>query len=327
MLVWPDTPPRRHAGRPPAPRAPSPESPPPHPASTEGSPRAASGPPDAVADRGAEPGAVVRPGDPVGAYWGLAEPAFDNAPNPKFLYRSAQHAAALGALLRAAESGGRFATLTGAYGCGKTLVSRALIQRLDPARYEVALLVHPTLNVVEFLREILYQVGIETAAGTEAALKERLREVMLDGAEAGRATVIMVDEAQLIDEPVIRLLLSLATDDRAPVTLVLIGTDELDQRLAGVPDLGPRVTARVDPLGNEETGEYIAHRLRVAGRRDMVFTAAAVTHVFEGSGGRPRMINNLCELALLIASVDRLPRVDRDAIEAARREVEGRRDG
>ena len=280
--------------------------------------------------------ALAAPGtsaDPVSAYWRLSEPAFDNSPNPKFFYRAPQHDEALARLLYAVEHRKGCAMLTGEYGCGKTMVSRALIAGLDPARYELALLVNPVFSVTEFLREILFQWGVETAATGKPELLREIQQVLLASLGADRSAVLLVDEAQLIEDAAVleelRLLLNFQTSDRFLMTLLLIGSVELAERLRPVPHLVQRIAvrARVGPLDLAETHAYVAHRLAVAGRHDRVFTERAIGRIFEGSRGRPRMINNLCELSLMRGYRGRLPAIDEDTVAASVRELEGSGDG
>jgi general secretion pathway protein A len=267
------------------------------------------------------------------AHWDLGEPAFDNSPNPAFLYRSAQHEEALSRLLYAVEFRKGCAMLTGAYGCGKTLVSRALIQRLDPARHEVALLVNPVLTVTELLREILYQWGVESEATGKPELLRGIQQMLLANLQAARSSVLVVDEAQSIEDPAVleelRLLLNFQTSERFLMTLVLIGSLELEQRLRQVPHLAQRIAvrARVGPLDLEGTAGYVTHRLAVAGRSEAVFTEEAIARIFETSGGRPRMINNVCGLSLLEGYRRGLSLIDENTVAAIARDLQGSGDG
>jgi general secretion pathway protein A len=256
------------------------------------------------------------------AFWGLSRPPFDNSPNPAFLYLSPAHADALVRLTYAVERRRGIAMLTGHYGCGKTTMSRVLIQRLDPDRYEIALLGQPTWTVPTFLREILYQVGVETSAEGRPALLHQLHDVLVRNLERGRDTLVVVDEAQLIDDPLVleelRLLLNLQTDDRFLITVVLIGSPELLSRVRQLPHLDQRIAVRchLDPLDADHTARYVAHRLAAAGRATPVFTDAALRAIHASTQGAPRMINNVCDLALLVGALHRLERIDADTIGA-----------
>ncbi|MBI3827511.1 MAG: AAA family ATPase [Candidatus Rokubacteria bacterium] len=164
------------------------------------------------------------------AYWSLTEPPFDNSPNPRFFYLSPEHEEALLRLVYAVRQRKGCAMLTGEYGCGKTTLSRALIQRLEAERYEIGLLTNPSWTPIDFFREILYQLGTETQERGKPELLHQLNDVFFRNYQAGRDTVVIVDEAQLIEDAVfeeLRLLLNFQTDDRFLVTLLLIGSPEL----------------------------------------------------------------------------------------------------
>lgn len=240
------------------------------------------------------------------AYWLLTEPPFDNSPNPKFFYLSPEHEEALVRLVFTVRHRKGCGMLTGEYGCGKTTLSRALIQRLEAERYEIGLLTNPGWNAVDFLREILYQLGQETAETSKADLLHRLNDLLFRNFREGRDTVVIVDEAQLIDDAAVfeelRLLLNFQTDDRFLLTILLIGSPELAAQVRRLKHLDQRITIRYDlsTLDFTHTVNYIAHRLRMAGRTDPIFTDEATKLIFDFTRGTPREINNLCDVALLV---------------------------
>src|SRR3989442_5247390 len=133
------------------------------------------------------------------AYWGLSEPPFDNSPNQKFFYLSPEHEEALVRLMYAVRQRKGCAMLTGEYGCGKTTLSRALIQRLEAARYEIGLLTNPSWNAIDFLREVLYQLGVETPERSRTDLLHLLHDCFFRNSQAGPDTVIIADGAQLVE--------------------------------------------------------------------------------------------------------------------------------
>src|SRR5687768_3444828 len=182
------------------------------------------------------------------AYWQLSEPPFDNSPNPKFLYLSPEHEEALVRLVYTVRHRKGCGMLIGEYGCGKTTLSRALIQRLEAERYEIGLLTNPSWTAVDFLRESLYQLGVESKANTKAELLHQLNEVFFRNFREGRDTVIIVDEAQLIDDDSVfeelRLLMNFQTDDRFLVTILLIGSPELAGKVRRLKHLDQRITIR-----------------------------------------------------------------------------------
>jgi type II secretory pathway predicted ATPase ExeA len=254
------------------------------------------------------------------AYWTLAEPPFDNSPNPKFFYLSPEHQEALMRLMYTVRHRKGCGMLTGEYGCGKTTLSRALIQRLEADRFEVGLLTNPSWNAIDFLHEILYQLGVEPSVRSKPELLHELNDVFFRNYQAGRDTVIIVDEAQLIDDDAVfeelRLLTNFQTDDRFLVTVVLIGSPELIPKVRRLRHLDQRISLRyhLNALDADHTARYIEHRLRTAGRDEEIFTGEAIKLIFDFTRGTPREINNLCDIALLVGYTRRLKAIDEKVI-------------
>lgn len=250
------------------------------------------------------------------AYWGLREAPFDNSPNPKFLYLSPDHEEALVRLMYAVRHRKGCGLLTGEYGCGKTTLTRALIQRLEAERYEIGLLTNPGWTPIDFLREVLFQLGAEVPEGSKPDLLNRLNEAFFRNFEAGRDTVVIVDEAQLIDDDAVfeelRLLLNFQTDDRFLLTLLIVGSSELGVKVRRVKHLDQRIAIRyhLNTLDETHTAGYVAHRLAMAGRTKEIFTADAIKLIFDFTRGTPRQINNVCDLALLVGASRRLSTID-----------------
>jgi type II secretory pathway predicted ATPase ExeA len=263
------------------------------------------------------------------AYWGLTEPPFDNSPNPKFLYLSPEHEEAFVRLMYAVRNRKGCAMLTGEYGCGKTTLSRALIQRLEAERYEIGLLTNPSWTSVEFLSEILYQLGVENTEAHKPQLLHRLNEVFFTNYREGRDSVIIVDEAQLVSDDAVfeelRLLMNFQTDDRFLVTILLIGSPELTAKVRRLKHLDPRIAIRyhLNTLDDTHTARYIAHRLTMAGQTRQIFTDEAVKLVFDFTRGTPREINNLCDIALLVGYGKKVSQIDETVIAGAIRDMVG----
>ena len=245
------------------------------------------------------------------SYWELSEPPFDNSPNPKFFYLSPEHEEALVRLVYTVRHRKGCGMLTGEYGCGKTTLSRALIQRLEAERYEIGLLTNPSWTPVDLLREVLYQLGVETQETRKPELLHMLNDLFFRNYQAGRDSVVIVDEAQLIEDDAVfeelRLLLNFQTDDRFLVTLLLIGSPELGVKVRRLKHLDQRISIRyhLNTLDATHTAAYIAHRLAMAGRAAPIFTEDAIKLIFDFTRGTPREINNLCDVALLVGYTKR----------------------
>ena len=249
------------------------------------------------------------------SYWELSEPPFDNSPNPKFFYMSPEHEEALVRLVYTVRHRKGCGMLTGEYGCGKTTLSRALIQRLEAERYEIGLLTNPSLTPVDFLREVLYQLGVETQETRKPELLHLLNDLFFRNYQAERESVVIVDEAQLVEDDSVfeelRLLMNFQTDDRFLVTLLLIGSPELVVKVRRLKHLDQRISLRyhLNTLDDQHTASYIAHRLRMAGQPKQLFTEEAVKLIFDFTRGTPREINNLCDVALLVGYSKRVKEI------------------
>src|SRR5918995_4130673 len=256
------------------------------------------------------------------AYWQLSEPPFDNSPNPKFFYLSPEHEEALVRLVYTVRHRKGCGMLIGEYGCGKTTLSRALIQRLEAERYEIGLLTNPSWNAVDFLREALYQLGVESKENSKSELLHQLNEVFFRNFREGRDTVLIVDEAQLIDDDAVfeelRLLMNFQTDDRFLVTVVLIGSPELIPKVRRLRHLDQRISLRyhLNALDANHTARYIEHRLRTARHEGAteIFSEEAIRLIFDFTRGTPREINNLCDIALLVGYTRRVKIIDEKLI-------------
>ena len=252
------------------------------------------------------------------AYWGLREKPFENTPDPRFLFQSDHTAEVVVRLLYTLKNNRGATMLTGASGCGKTLVIRALLLQLDPERTEVALINDPGRTAVEFLREVLYQLGEETAAESRTEILHRIHEVLNGFHAEGKNTIVAIDEGQLMEDPEvleeIRLLLNFQLHDAFLITLLVVGKEALVDRVRNNPSLDQRIATRgiLKPMGREDVHEYVAHRLAVAGRNEPVFSSDALDLVHDYSNGIPRLVNNICDISLVIGYSRKLDTVDAD---------------
>jgi general secretion pathway protein A len=269
-------------------------------------------------------------------FFGLSKEPFSIAPDPRFLFMSDMHREALAHLLYGVSGGGGFVLLTGEIGAGKTTVCRAFLDQV-PAHCAVAYIFNPKLTVPELLQTICEEFGVEApgAAGSAPSVKayvDALNGFLLSAHAAGCHTVLIIDEAQSLAADVLeqlRLLTNLETSERKLLQIVLIGQPELRDLLARpeLEQMAQRVIARyhLPALSAAETGQYIQHRLAVAGPtsgRDP-FDSRAVARVHALTGGVPRRINLLCDRALLGAYAHGQHRVSADMVDKAAREVFG----
>ena len=264
------------------------------------------------------------------AHFGLTERPFSLAPDPRYLFLSHGHREALAHLVYGLQGGG-FVQLTGEIGTGKTTVCRALLDQLPP-EVDVAMIFTPRLNAVELLAAVCHELRVEVSAGTTSVklLVDALSKKLLDTHAKGRRTVVIIDEAQNLSMEVLeelRLLTNIETTREKLLQVILIGQPELADILQRpeLRQLGQRVTARyhLKPFGYAETKAYVRHRLEVAGQRESMFTRAAVWLAHRRSGGVPRLVNNICDRALLGAFSRGTRRVTARIVRRAATEVLG----
>jgi general secretion pathway protein A len=266
-------------------------------------------------------------------HFGLNEAPFSIAVNPRYLFMSQRHRDALAHLLYGVSGGGGFILLTGEVGTGKTTVNRCLLEQL-PDTTDLAIILNPALSAVELLATACDELKIDYPRGTQSLkeLTDALHRYLLDNYERGRKTVLMIDEAQHLDFNVleqIRLLTNLETNDEKLLQIILIGQPELTEKLSRpeLRQLNQRITARynLQPLNLQETTAYIKHRLEVAGLRGGVslFETAAIKQIHALTRGIPRLINVLCDRALLGAYGQQRGSVNKKLIAQAASEVFG----
>ncbi|MBI3454183.1 MAG: AAA family ATPase [Candidatus Rokubacteria bacterium] len=265
-------------------------------------------------------------------YFGLREAPFSITPDPRYLYMSERHQEALAHLLHGSAEGGSVVQLTGEAGTGKTTLCRCFLEQLPP-QVDVALILNPRLTARELLATVCDELDITSPAGTTSLkeLVDALYRYLLDAHARGRRTVLIIDEAQNLAPDVleqIRLLTNLETAREKLLQVILIGQPELigllDRRK--LRQFAQRVTARYHllPLSLPETRAYTRHRLEVAGQTRAMFTEGAIRHVYRFSKGIPRLINVICDRALLGAYARDRHHVDAATARRAALEVFGR---
>ena len=255
-------------------------------------------------------------------YWGLREKPFRKTPDPRYLFLNGTYEEALERLQYAVEEM-ELALLTGEVGSGKTLLTRALVDRIGD-RYEVGMILNPRLSPRQFLRTAAAELGIKEPRFHSSDLLDQIHARLLELDEAGRAALLIVDEAHLIPgKPTfeeIRLLTNFQLDDRNLIAIVLVGQPELRERLRhrAYRALTQRVGIAFDlvPLAKSDAHAYFAHRLNVAGATRPPFTAEAIARLHEAAQGVPRVLNQLATDALLEGMARGASQVDEEIVAA-----------
>ena len=262
-------------------------------------------------------------------YFGLGEAPFSIAPDPRYLYMSERHQEALAHLLYGISGDGGFVLLTGEIGAGKTTICRCLLEQIPP-NCDIAYIFNPKLTVEELLSTICTEFGVAYPAGrtTVKTFVDNINAYLLDAHARGRQAVLIIDEAQSLSVDVLeqmRLLTNLETNQRKLLQIILVGQPELAEMLARpeLRQLAQRIVARyhLGALAKSEVAAYVRHRLEIAGAQQPLFPASLTGRLFSLSQGVPRLINVLCDRALLGAYLQGRERVDRTTLTQAAREV------
>lgn len=262
-------------------------------------------------------------------YFHFAELPFSIAPDPHFIYMSRRHQEGLAHLLYGITVGGGFVALTGEVGTGKTTLCHCLLGEL-PDTIDIALILNPKLNALELLATICDELGVayDKERQTLKQLVDALNHYLVEAHANGRRTVLLIDEAQNLSMEVleqVRLLTNLETSKTKLLQIILVGQPELKQMLRRqeLRQLNQRVTARyhLQPLSRAETRDYIRHRLRVCGGDPDMFKERAIRKIYKLSGGIPRVINILCDRALLGAYAENAAHVTPGRVKNAAQET------
>ena len=264
-------------------------------------------------------------------YFGLKDTPFSIAPDPRFLYMSDQHREALAHLMYGLNSEGGFVLLTGEVGTGKTTVCRCLLDQI-PDNSSIAFIFNPKLTVEELLATICDEFGIKYPEGTSSIkiFVDLINDYLLRSHAGERKTVLIIDEAQNLSADVLeqlRLLTNLETNQCKLLQIILLGQPELKEKLEQpeLRQLSQRIIARchLDSLPRKDVGAYVAHRLSVAGLQKQLFPDSTITKLYQLSSGIPRVINVLCDRALLGTFTLGENRVSRSTLSKAALEIFG----
>jgi general secretion pathway protein A len=263
------------------------------------------------------------------SHFGFLGAPFSIAPDPRFLYMSQRHQEALAHLLYGLGGEGGFVLLTGEVGAGKTTICRCLLEQV-PESCDVAYIFNPKLTAEELLSTICVEFKIACRPGN-ASIKvfiDCINTYLLEAHAKGRSTVLIIDEAQNLSADVLeqmRLLTNLETNQRKLLQIILLGQPELSTMLdrPELRQLAQRIVARyhLGPLSRAEVAAYVGHRLNVSGGKRNLFPVSLMSQLYKLSGGIPRVINVLCDRALLGTYVQGRDQVSGATLTQAAQEV------
>jgi len=269
-------------------------------------------------------------------YFGLKEAPFSISPDPHYFYISEGHREALAHLLYGINVDGGFVLLTGEVGTGKTTVCRCLLEQM-PENCRIAFILNPKLSSVELLAAICdeFQVSYSRSSKNIKDLVDRLNHFLLKTHEEGGRAILIIEEAQNLTVDVleqVRLLTNLETSQRKLLQIIMLGQPELKEVLSRpeLRQLNQRITARyhLGPLARNEISDYVNHRLSVAGLvRGALFPQPMIKELFRLTGGVPRLINIICDRALLGTYTQGKERIDKATLLHAAMEVSGKQAG
>ncbi len=264
-------------------------------------------------------------------FFRLKEEPFNMTPDPRFMFLSRQHEEALESLLYGIEHRKGFMAIIGGIGTGKTTICRTLINRLDD-NVDTSVIFNPMLSVVELLAAINEDFGNKSGADdTVKGQLDALNKFLLRRLRWNKNAVVIIDEAQHLSFEsfeMLRMLSNLETENKKLLQIIFLGQPELLEKLKSpeLAQLSQRISVRylLGALNYDETCNYVAHRLSIAGAdASLKFEAGAMKKVFEVSGGVPRVINKLCDRTLLTAYAERKLVVDKKMVKRANLDMEG----
>ena len=268
-------------------------------------------------------------------YWGLRERPFQNIADTRFAYLSDQHREGLARLLYLVEEQKLGGTLVGPYGVGKSMIIELLAEKVRGKNGELYLqLDAPPSGTLSLAKQIVARLGHSQPIYDISGALEAIQTAFSDANANAAHLVLVIDEAQMLRDASAYEFLHLLCNmrirrrDGGPgtqaVTLLLVGHHDLVQHLAAEPSLSQRLQLfwRLEPLNDQQSVEYVQHRMRAAGGDIWVFDEAALYEVHQASQGLPRLINNICDTALLIGSAMHAPRVTADVVQQAILEVQ-----
>lgn len=256
------------------------------------------------------------------SYYGLKEHPFSNVVDSRFYFNSPHHASALMRLQHAIVARRGLCVVIGNIGSGKTTLARRLLEELDESLYEAALLViiHSSVSSEWLLKKLALQIGIEEIMDEKVALLGQIYRRLVEIKEEGKIAVVLIDEMQMLNSREImeefRGLLNMESSEGKLINLIFFGLTDLEQVLSLDEPLKQRVAMRITLkcFSEEDTYQYINHRLAVAGCERELFTPEAIRHINYYSKGLPRLINTICDNSLLEAYLLKSDMIDEGVV-------------
>jgi general secretion pathway protein A len=263
-------------------------------------------------------------------FYNLKEKPFSLTPDPQFLYLSEQHQTAVESLLYGIYNKAGFMVVTGEIGTGKTTICRTLLERLDK-NVRTAVIFNSLLTGRELLESILEDFGYASRGKSRRELVETLNTFLVQRLSNGENAILIIDEAQNLSISVleqIRMLSNLETEKEKMLQVVLLGQSEFDQMLKSprMKQLNQRISIRLHltPFSRSETESYVYHRLTLAGSRGSItLSKSALDEIYKFSKGIPRLINLLCDRALMGGFVEQTYYIDKQVIKKAKKSLIG----
>lgn len=250
-------------------------------------------------------------------YWHLKEKPFELTPDQRFIYLSKAHEEALMRLCYTVIESKGAMLLTGNYGCGKTVLSRVILNELIGPKFEIALITNPNFTSIELLEEIVYQFGGgRKERESKVNLMRALNDILYENVMNNKDSILVIDEAQAIKDfdtfDDLRMLLNLQRNNKFLMTLILIGHLELYEKIKQLPQFKQRlaINYHLGPLDETDTYNYIDHRLKVAGAQRAIFDQEAKKLIYHKSAGIPRVVNSIADMALLLGFNEQIKIID-----------------
>ena len=255
-------------------------------------------------------------------FYNLKEQPFSISVDNRFYFNSNQHAHALVKLRHAAEERKGLAVLVGGIGTGKTTLARRMLDELEDSKFESALLVviHTSVTSEWLLRKIAVQLGVQNPLDDKTELLSQLYNRLVEIYDSGKKAVVLIDEAQMLQRREVmeefRGILNIELDGQKLITFIFFGLTDLDSYLALDKPLQQRIAVRyeLESFTEKTTEEYIRYRLEVAGSKRDLFTKGSLTTIHQYSEGIPRLINSICDNALLEGFLRKKDRIDEEMI-------------